>query len=83
MVAAYTSANTYLFDLETSKQVTTLETKQNTGNNHRIFSLKLQINIHVHNIILKLTNWLIYIVMLLENIYGGVVSVCSAFVPGP
>lgn len=33
MVAAYTSANTYLFDLETSKQVTTLETKQNTGMN--------------------------------------------------
>jgi striatin 1/3/4 len=31
MVAAYTSANTYLFDLETNKQVLTLETKQNNG----------------------------------------------------
>ncbi|XP_052767005.1 striatin-3-like isoform X7 [Mya arenaria] len=38
MVAAYTSANTYLFDLETSKQVLTLETKQNTeaGSNNQI-----------------------------------------------
>ena len=31
MVATYTSANTYLFDLETSKQVLTIETKQNSG----------------------------------------------------
>ena len=34
MVATYTSANTYLFDLETSKQVLTIETKQNSGNQH-------------------------------------------------
>ena len=31
MVATYTSANTYLFDLETSKPVLTIETKQNSG----------------------------------------------------
>ncbi|XP_060561144.1 striatin-3-like isoform X8 [Ruditapes philippinarum] len=38
MVAAYTSANTYLFDLETNKQVLTLETKQNNdaGTNNQI-----------------------------------------------
>ena len=31
MVATYTSANTYLFDLETSKPVLTIETKLNSG----------------------------------------------------
>ncbi|XP_045179926.2 striatin-3-like isoform X6 [Mercenaria mercenaria] len=38
MVASYTSDNTYLFDLETNKQVLTLETKQNndTGTNNQI-----------------------------------------------
>ncbi|KAL4238704.1 hypothetical protein ACF0H5_003411 [Mactra antiquata] len=38
MVASFTSANTYLFDLETNKQILTLETKQNSesGSNNQI-----------------------------------------------
>ena len=32
MVASYTSSNTYIFDIETGKQVLMLETKLNSGN---------------------------------------------------
>lgn len=31
MVASYTSSNTYIFDIETGKQVLMLETKLNSG----------------------------------------------------
>lgn len=45
MVASYTSANTYLFDLETNKQVLTLETKQNNGMLFKHMSIEMLISI--------------------------------------
>ena len=38
LVASYTSANTYIFDIETGKQVLKLETKDNSGEFQIFFS---------------------------------------------
>ena len=38
MVASYTSSNTYIFDIETGKQVLMLETKLNSGNTAAFYS---------------------------------------------
>jgi hypothetical protein len=34
MVASYTSSNTYIFDVESAKEVLKLDTKQSSGKNH-------------------------------------------------
>ena len=39
MVASYTSSNTYIFDIETGKQVMMLETKLNSGMCHCVLSI--------------------------------------------